>query len=359
MSLFSFWERRNITCPYCMDMVNKKQLKYRCKKCNTEYDTNTRIQNCTEKKDGVLCGGLLTINCSTCGRELPSQIFQFDQYVKFCIVGHTDCGKTNYITVMIREFEQKLNRKLLIAPMNSKTQEIQNDHAEYLYKLKQPVPSTASGSLVPQLYQITDRTRYSKISESYKVYSMTIFDGAGEDYKQMSDTIRRYISGSDYIFFLVDPLKLKRVREQLGLEISTENESKEIVTNMADYLRRGLGLQVGKPIKKPVAVILTKFDEIIKLMSSAQITQENQSAYQGEYLRSDADAIDSEIRSWLESIDEGLFLSTLETNFKNLRFFGVSSYGHPLTSSGSVGTIMPHRVLDPVMWVLSENKIIG
>lgn len=357
MSLLDFFIKKNITCPYCMDVVNKNLLKYKCKKCNAEYDTSIKTQNCTANINGTPCGGLLNITCTTCGRELPSQIFQFNQYVKFCIVGHTECGKTNYITVMIREFEQKLNKKLLIAPMNSQTQEIQKENAEYVYKLKQPAPATASGVLVPQLWQITDRTRYSKISESYKVYSMTIFDGAGEDYKQMSDTIRRYISGSDYIFFLVDPLKLKRVREQLGLEASEEDESKEIVTNMADYLRRGLGLQVGKPIKKPVAVILTKFDEIIGLMGSAQVTQENQLAYQGDFLRSDADAIDSEIRSWLESIDERLFLATLETNFKNIRFFGVSSYGHPPTTKG-LGNIMPHRVLDPVMWVLSENKII-
>lgn len=344
---------KTLTCPYCMDTMRKDSLKYKCKKCSVEYPTSIKVQSCTTKN----CGGLLELRCPTCKKELPSQIFQFNQYVKFCIVGQPACGKTNYITVMLKEFEQKLNKKMLISPMNSETSDIQKDHVDYLYKQKIELPATPSGYLVPQLWQITDRMKYSKFKSEYKVYSLTIFDGAGEDYLHMTDEIRRYINGSDYIFFLVDPLKLSEVRKQLGLKDADENASQDLVKGMAQYLRMGFGLPAGKKIDKPVAIILTKFDEIMTLMGNAQITQENDLANSGEYLRSDADAVDSEIRSWLETIGESYFLSALDINFKRTRFFGVSSYGHAPTSSG-VGTLMPHRVLDPVMWVLSEEKII-
>ena len=340
-----------------MDIVKKDLLKYRCKKCGTEYPSNIKIQSCTTKN----CGGLLELRCPTCKKVLPSQIFQFDQYIKFCIVGQTDCGKTNYITVMIREFEQKLNKLMLISPMNTETSDVQRENIDYLYKQKIVLPNTdPDATIVPQLWQITDRTRFNKLKEVYKVYSLTIFDGAGENYRKMTDDIRRYINGADYIFFLLDPLTLPEVRKQLG-KISDENDdayvSQEIVNGMAQYLRLGFGLPPGKPINKPVAVILTKFDEIMGLMGNAQVTQENDSAYNGNYLSSDSEAVSSEIKSWLDSIGESMFLAALETNFRKTQFFGVSSYGHAPTDAG-VGTIMPHRVLDPIMWVLSQEHII-
>lgn len=354
MGLFDkFRGNRTVTCPYCMDVLNKDSLKYICKKCGTEYPSSIKVQSCTTKN----CGGLLEFKCPTCKKELPSTIFQFDQYIKFCIVGQTACGKTNYITVMIEEFKQKLNKKMLISPMNSETSDIQADHVEYLYEQKVAVPSTDKGYLTPQQWQITDCTKYNKVKDAYKVYSLNIFDGAGEDYVNMTDDIRRYINGSDYIFFLIDPLNLPEVRKQLGKSEVSKNASEELVKEMAQYLRMGFGLPAGKKIDKPVAVILTKFDMIMDLMGSAQVTQENEAAFSGDYMRSDADAIDSEIRSWLESIGESYFLSALEINFKKTRFFGVSSYGHA-PMDGGIGTIMPHRVLDPIMWVLADDKII-
>ena len=354
MGLFgNFWGNKTITCPYCMDVVSKDSLRYTCKKCGTEYPSSIKVQSCKTKN----CGGLLELRCLTCEKELPSMIFQFDQYIKFCIVGQTNCGKTNYITVMLEEFKQKLNKKMLIQPMNTETSDIQTENVDYLYNQKIELPPTPSGYLKPQLWQITDRTRYNKVKEAYKVYSLNIFDGAGEDYLHMTDDIRRYINGADYIFFLVDPLNLPAVRKQLGRSGANQNSSEELVKGMAQYLRMGFGLPAGKRIDKPVAVILTKFDMIMDLMGCAQVTQENEAAFNSDYMRSDADAIDSEIRSWLESIGESFLLSALETNFKKNRFFGVSSYGHAPTASG-VGTLMPHRVLDPVMWVLSNEKII-
>lgn len=344
---------KTIICPYCMDEVNKAALIYKCKKCYAEYPANTKVHSCTSKN----CGGLLELKCPTCGKELPTQIFQFDQYIKFCIVGQPACGKTNYITVMLKEFEQKLNSKLLISPMNDETRDIQNDHIDYLYQQKIELPATPVGHIVPQLWQITDRMRYNKLKEEYKVYSLTIFDGAGEDAVKVTDAIQRYINGSDYIFFLVDPLKLTEVRRQLGKSDVDENASKALVTNMTGYLRQVIGLSAGKKIDKPVAVILTKFDEIMGLMGTAQVTQENELVLSSGYVKNDADAIDTEIRSWLDSIGESYFLHALETNFRKTRFFGVSSYGHAPTVNG-VGTLMPHRVLDPVMWVLSEEHII-
>ena len=40
-------------------------------------------------------------------------------------------------------------------------------------------------------------------------------------------------------------------------------------------------------------------------------------------------------------------------------FFGVSSYGEPPETQGSVNeNIKPHRILDPVLWLFKEEKFI-
>ena len=74
----------------------------------------------------------------------------------------------------------------------------------------------------------------------------------------------------------------------------------------------------------------------------------------------DSDAVDAEIRDWLESKGETSFLDAIDTNFKRnrVRFFGVSSFGQPPTGNGQLGKVVPHRVLDPLMWMLSKEGIV-
>lgn len=336
-------ESKEITCPYCGTKIREK---------------------------GVASGDSKTLTCSSCDKRLPREIFQCDKYIKISVVGLTGCGKTTLMTVMLKEFEQKLYDKLYIETMNDydNPNTLREEYIESLYKKKEALKSTASGAgaaaAAPQFYRIMDMLRYSRIRNSAPVYSLTILDGAGEDYKQMEEVATRNISISDYIFYLVDPKGLPKVNAMLGGgAVANEYAGQQMVTNMAQYLRCALGVTGNKKIEKPVAVILTKFDlikEHMPGMLQGIVGQEKPFEFSGTYIKSDIDAVNKEIRSWLaeSKVGENYFLAALDANFSNIRFFGVSSLGGEEKADGKIEALNPHRVLDPLIWVLSKEKIV-
>ena len=68
--------------------------------------------------------------------------------------------------------------------------------------------------------------------------------------------------------------------------------------------------------------------------------------------------VDLEIRDWLARQGETAFLDAIDANFKNVRVFGVSSFGKPPDKHKRLAKVRPHRVLDPIMWLLATEKII-
>lgn len=53
-------------------------------------------------------------------------------------------------------------------------------------------------------------------------------------------------------------------------------------------------------------------------------------------------------------------MAQLSMNYSNYSYFGVSSLGmkNSPDKNGVFSTPRPHRVEDPVLWILKENKII-
>lgn len=330
-------KKSEIVCSYCMDKIRQK---------------DTRPNN-----NGELI-------CPKCGARLPREFFQCDKYINICIVGLRECGKTTYMAVMMKEFARKLCEKLYLETMSDydDAEIINEEYIKKLYEEKRALDGTRKGegelAAKPQIYRIKDRMR-NRIGNRNPVYGLTIHDGAGEDCLAMEPHIKKNIGGSDYIFYLIDSKELPAVQRLLGKNKIEENASQQMVKKMAQYLRTALGKKGDELIKKPVAVILTKFDVIMDKMKDMQATvkQEKALAFTGASMASDLDSVNKEIRSWLESQQEQQFLSALEANFGKIRFFGVSSLGHEIVN-GEVGVVTPHRVLDPILWVLSEEGVI-
>lgn len=331
-------KRREIVCPNCMDKIRQK---------------DTKPNN---------VGELL---CPECGQRLPREFFQCDKYINISIVGLTYCGKTTYMAVMMKEFARKLCEKLYLEPMSDydDNREFVNEtYIKKLYEEKKELGGTHPGgdqnAAKPQIYRIKDRMR-NRIGNRNPVYSLTIHDGAGKDCLGMSPHIQKNIEGSDYIFYLIDSKELPAVQRLLGNNKIEENASQQMVKKMAQYLRQALKKKSNELINKPVAVILTKFDVIMDKMKDMQATVKHEKAlaFTGTSMTSDLDSVNKEIRSWLEGQQEQQFLSALEANFGKIRFFGVSSLGHEIVNE-EVGVVTPHRVLDPILWVLSEEGVI-
>ncbi|MCO7136507.1 ATP-binding protein [[Clostridium] leptum] len=361
----------NVLCPYCLSELRDKDVKFVCPMCGTEVVPSKmdvmlkKIPKC--KNAG--CHNTLASDrtCSHCNASLPPDILDYSKYLRFSILGITGAGKTNFLTAMLHELRHTSGSPLVIAPMDNNTSTIFQDNVRAMYDQRQPVPATPPGTPPqPQQWRIRDRSKMS--DKKIASYSMTIFDGAGEDCENINPVISRYISQSKVLVVLIDPLSLPGVCNSISPDVlrwSTTAQhdmdaSANMVDGLADYIRQSCGLRPGALIDRDVAVVFTKMDAVKDSFGSATVTQPSPHLNRKGFVKADSDAVDAEIKDWLEAQGESTFLAAIDTNFRQgrVRFFGVSSFGQPPTGDNQLSKIIPHRVLDPLMWMLSKEGII-
>lgn len=357
-------------CPYCLRELRGKDLKMVCSICGTEaVPTKTeillkKIPKC--KKAG--CPGFASKRLCSCGATLPSDILDYEKYLRFSILGIVGSGKTNFLTTMLHELRNAADSPWAISPMDSKTAATFQGNDKIVYDMRKPVPPTPPGRVPPpQLWRIRDKNRMT--NKTIPSYSMTIFDGAGENSEHINPVISRYMEGSKALVILIDPLALPGVAKTVSPDIlgwSTTavhhaSASADMVDGLANYIRQSCNIAPKKLINRDVAVVFTKIDAVRDGFGSATVMQPSPHLAKKGFVRADADAVDAEIRDWLESRGENAFLNAIETNFRRdrVRFFGVSSFGQPPIGLLQLGRVMPHRVLDPLIWMLSREGIVS
>ena len=360
----------DVLCPYCLQKLHSKDLKMVCQLCGAEAipsATELFLKKSPKCKQPGCFGFASDRQCSYCGSKLPSDILDYEKYLRFSILGITGSGKTNFLTTMLHELRHTAGSPLVIAPMDLQTNTIFQENDRAIYEMRQPVSATTPGSTPPpQLWRIKDKNRMT--NKMIPSYSMTIFDGAGEDCEHINPVISRYIEGSKALVILIDPLALSGIAKTIPSDIfnwSTSashdaDASAEMIDGLANYIRQNCNIAPGKLINRDVAVVFTKFDVVKDSFGSAIVTQPSPHLSQKGFVKSDSDAVDAEIRDWLERLGETSFLNAIETNFRKdrIRFFGISSFGQPPTGSYQLGRVMPHRVLDPLIWMLSKEGIV-
>lgn len=362
-------KRSDVLCPYCLEELRGKDLKIACQICGAEVTPSKseqlfkKLPKC--KEEG--CRGYGSVRkCGFCGNVLPGDIMDYEKYLRFSILGIPGSGKTTFLTTMLHELRHTPGSPWVIAPMDSQTSSIFQENDRMIYDDRQNVAATAAGSMPPpQLWRIKDK---SKMTDTrIPSYSMTIFDGAGEDALHIDPVISRYIDGSKALVILIDPLALPGVAKTIAPEVlnwstSADNgadASAEMVDGLANYVRQSCGIAPGKLIDRDAAIVFTKIDALKQSFGQAAVLQPSPHLAKKGFVKADSDAVDAEIRDWLERQGETTFLNAVETNFskKRIRYFGVSSYGQPPTGSNQLGRVMPHRVLDPLIWMLSKEGI--
>ncbi len=283
----------DVLCPYCLQKLRSRDLKTVCNICG-KLVTPTRTESLLKKipkckKPG--CKGFGSVKqCSHCDFKLPSDILDYEKYLRFSILGITGSGKTNFLTTMLHELRHTSGSPWVLSPMDADTTTIfqQND--------KEIVASS-----IPQ-------------------------------------NILNWSTSASH----------------------DTDASADMVDGLATYIRHNCGIAPGKLINKDVAVVFTKIDAVKDTFGSATVMQPSPHLACKGFVKADADAVDAEIRDWLESQGENTFLDAIDINFEKsrVRFFGVSSFGQPPTGRNQLGKVMPHRVLDPLIWMLSKEGIV-
>ena len=373
-------------CPHCMRKLSLSNVRFYCTfNPNRRHEVflsffdklKGRLPICTRsfcKGRGIPAAEAV---CRFCGEQIPLQYLFHKRYLSFCMLGVAGAGKSSYLTTMLHEFKYS-NLPWVLQPIDSRTLKLSQQNDQNVYEDRQCLAGTEAGvAPKPQQWIIRDTTIKSK---DVPTYALTIYDGAGEDCERIGDNeldpvISRYISGSKMFIIMFDPLLLSSVRAAVPYEILASSMANDrqtsapanmvtMVNALANYIRQSCNIAPNKLIDRQTAVVITKLDTLRDLEndfgSSATVMKPSPHAKMRGFVEADATMVDMEIRDWLKRQGETAFLDAIDANFRRdkIRVFGVSSFGQPPDILRRLAAVTPHRVLDPIMWMLANEKIV-
>ena len=352
-------------CPHCMMEYNKNKVQFYCASCDNVVTPPMFYKEPLR----CYCGNIAAVRrCPSCEAEIPRTVLQFP-YMPFSIIGVSNSGKSNYITVMLNELSNAHNLNLSLSSLTPQTEEHQKANYNRIYIKKQPVASTRSGSTEAQIWCIRNLNR--KTGSHVYTSTFTIYDSAGEDIEnhlELSSPLCRYINQSRGIILCLDPLILPGVlrdncisetvvRNSLGGNEAKSKNSAKVVNDAAEYIKTIKGISPALTLDLPVAIVLTKFDTLLShpaFAKDALVKKHSMVIRDGVVSRSEITQIHDEIIHFLREIGEGGFINALNAQFKDYSLFGVSSFGAPPRIGNTLNDINPHRVLDPMLWLLKK-----
>lgn len=403
---------RKIICPFCFEEVRKDEVEYRCvdKRCSAAgepdrpYSAYLRAPNdlplghvFTPSKRGFFGDGDVSCDvchshspnpiCPRCHNPLPPSTINGTNNI-ISIVGTRGSGKSHYIAVLIDELRKRIGHSMgaeirnyvALGDGGYNVEDLYREtkyHRLYEEQRQLDLTRTDMGMGLLEHDKIPLIYIWNYLNRSFgreKAFTLSFFDAAGEDLQneEAIATVARYLRHSKGIIFLVDPLQIESVRNQVEAQVGRELTSlagidatssfENVLANVTTLIRNSRGLKEGKEIDIPVAITFSKFDEILPIATNAlTIRQQSPHCSHKAFVSADQKAVDGELRSLLENWGEGAMISNVRGNFRDASFFAVSSLGidNAPDTGGRIKKPRPHRVEDPLLWVMSRYRLVS
>lgn len=383
---------KKITCPFCFEKFSDDQVKFRCvnPRCRREVDNvyaNARGMRAVpmahpfEGKEKPwylkLFGSERNARCDLCSKESSKRLCphchfelshdagQIDDHI-IAIIGGRGTGKGHYIATLIHRLEQEIGSQFdfSLRMLGDETRSrFESDYRGPLFRRKtmlQPTQSAVVDSQIksPMVFRLT-----IKQGRRRRAVNLSFFDSAGEDMQSL-DTLSaeaRYICFADGIVFLLDPLQIDAVRQQVPSSILPSRDPTAdpayIVERLRELFERQFNLSATTQIKTPVAFVLSKVDTLLPIIDAGSDLKRAGEHF-GYFNLADAQSVHTEIWNYLQSWMGGGFSNRVETDFANFHYFGVSSLGQTPNEHGKLDTVSPIRVEDPFLWILNQLGLI-
>jgi len=384
-----------VVCPYCFKQFARKDVEFRCSNlshCKLVDDPILHSFWGTPQITGVpihssrgLLGLKLTtpesakcpecgeksflMICPKCHNRIPKEMVKKKGYI-ISIIGARSSGKTNYITTLINELFHNGKHLGHIGttaanvtddPLNNTQQRYERDFFNVLYKQGKCPPQTDINdpkSRIPLIYELNQ--------EKGQTIHLVFYDTAGENFantKNIAGNVK-FLNESDAVIFLLDTFAVPYVHDKLGLKDPIELRYNTIIDNLLTHFKEGDPTVRDAHFRKPMALVFSKIDAILQNedlfmdTSIAGMSMEiNSSFLSGSGVSlSEFDSISSSLQGALEAWNESNFVSVIRTNYKNAKYFGISALGGQPDTSNKIQKVRPYRVLDPLVWILSQFK---
>jgi hypothetical protein len=320
--------------------------------------------------------------CPHCRRVIPPAILEGPQHI-LSIVGDQSAGKSYYLTVLIKTLPATLfnHYDVVFQDADPTGNAPLNEMKKTLFSARSPEEARlAKTQLEGTMYERLPR--YGRIVALPKPFiytmeskqrpegrcSVIFYDNAGEHFQPGRDSAdspgAQHVASSSGIFFLFDPFNHPDFRKRLKttdpqLENPIVDQQEVILAEMKARIHKLRRIHGADRIEQPVALLVGKCDAWLHLLGPDPLA--NPLGHRA----LDLEAIDKNserIRQLLLGICPTI-VANAETISSNIRYFPVSSFGHPpvRVASGDVVPdpkhIEPFMVDVPPLWIL--NQIAG
>lgn len=391
-------------CPFCFEEEKISQAQFRCtnRRCIdvpdveiTKYENgnieipkmgkptfNVPSKNFKLPKSAKCpeCAGeTYAIVCPSCHNKLPeSTLLGKDMIIS--VVGSRDTGKSHFVGVIINELIERISVKFggAMVGFDDTMQRYKAGAYQKLYCDLQKLDLTASsvenvnnGAYKPLIFTLQLKGK-RLFREKIDSFTLVFFDTAGEDLndEDTMSTVNKYICKSSGIIFLLDPMQIPEVRNQLddhvvsrasSVDWRSATRSDDIMSRVSNLIRNDKKMKSSERIDIPVAAVFSKFDAITGLIpEGSTVLDTSPHCAQKHFDMSDWHNVDSEIRSLLTEWGAESFVSQVDVNYTNYSYFAVSALGlnNNPKEDRRIERPRPHRIEDPLLWILKENGVI-
>jgi GTPase SAR1 family protein len=386
----------NAVCPFCFERIDSSRLWYQClgrgnTECKKEVDeARKRLTNSAretyptfappEKAAGPgrcpECGGKTNLRaCPECHTALPSD-FADSKSPMIGLVGSKGSGKTVLMTVLVKHLKEVVGKRYAAAVRlatdnpdgHQGLSDYQANREAPLYKERLLPPPTSQqaqrGHTTPLLLRWQQETsRLGRVSVRSTLLSF--IDTAGEDLNDVSSALTlKYLSVCDGLIVVLDPFALPGARARLNLPDAAINVNDDapldVVSNITELLKVEHDVRKRRKIPLPVAVVFTKIDAFFPALDRGNPLMAATPAVAA-YNDGDGQAVHEHMRALLYEWNADDIDTHMRLNFTDYRYFGVSALGaepnyEDLTVAA--GGVRPHRVEDPVLWLLSKGGTV-
>jgi len=303
--------------------------------------------------------------CPACHTPLPAN-FGGGFSPVIALIGATKTGKTVYLTVGANHLRTVLRDRFTadVSLCGDAAHKWLNDNVDAIFvRLKLPeLTEQPDGRSEPLVFQW--RRRSGRVRRSFRSSYLSFLDTAGESLgTQRGVTELEFLTSVDAFILLLDPFTLPGAGarvvppEAVG---STAADAFSVLTQVTNAVRDAEGVRRGSRSKKPMAVAFAKIDTFRAELGADHpiFAAEADGPWHDEKAsRAHHESVQELLLNWGGSnIDDHM-----KANYKNYRYFALSSLGRPPdyeTFTVAKGGVRPMRVADPLVWLLSWYKVV-
>ncbi len=374
----------DILCPFCFNRWSTRTAAFRCtsrdaKRCARVPDKELgrlrgiaapdearvvvhsgRLGQAFSVKAGkpvrCECGSPTRPVCPECHSNLP-QRFADAPSRSMALIGTKASGKSHFIAVVLHELEHRIGPRFngSLTALDDPTRErIDTDLYPRLYKSGVVLEPTQSA-------RESARTReplVARLTLGQKPSNLVFFDAAGEDLGSLDVLERegRYITLSDGLILLVDPLQIQAVRDDLEGSVELPDMTADVYAmlgRLGGLIREARGIPANKPIDVPLAIAISKIDALRGLLPDTHPVfslPRHDGLFDQAVARNISESLRADAVGWVGERLDGF----LKQEFASYSFFGVSALGESPVDGKLRNGVSPHRVEDPVLWLLDQ-----